>query len=96
MVGAMLGGARAAIDLGEQLALDDNVDLYLSATSFARRPSASKTRTAPRTLQWLMFPRSQTLDAGRRSPYPEPQQLRRSALRSIPICSELARACEHF
>ncbi len=36
MVGAMLGGVRAAIDLSEQLALDDNVDLYLSAKSFAR------------------------------------------------------------
>lgn len=35
MVGAMFGGVRAAIDLGEQLALDDNVDLYISATSFA-------------------------------------------------------------
>ena len=35
MVGAMLGGVRAAIDLGEQLAPDDNLDLYLSAQSFA-------------------------------------------------------------
>lgn len=35
MVGAMLGGVRAAIDLGEQLAPDDNVDLYISAKSFA-------------------------------------------------------------
>lgn len=35
MVGAMLGGVRAAIALGEQLALDDSVDLYLSAKSFA-------------------------------------------------------------
>jgi hypothetical protein len=34
-VGAMLGGVRAAIDLGEQLAPDDNLDLYLSAQSFA-------------------------------------------------------------
>ena len=35
MVGALLGGVRAAIKLGEQLADDDSVDLYLSATSFA-------------------------------------------------------------
>ena len=35
MVGAMLGGVCAAIALGEQLALDDSVDLYLSAKSFA-------------------------------------------------------------
>ena len=35
MVGAMLGGVRAAIDLGEQLAPDDNLDMYVSAQSFA-------------------------------------------------------------
>jgi hypothetical protein len=35
MAGALLGGVRAAIDFGEQLAPDDNVDLYLSAGSFA-------------------------------------------------------------
>lgn len=35
MVGAMLGGVRAAIDLGEQLAADENMDVYLSAGSFA-------------------------------------------------------------
>ena len=35
MVGALLGGVRAAIELGEQLADDDSVELYLSATSFA-------------------------------------------------------------
>ena len=34
MVDAMVGGVRAAIDLGEQLALDDSVDLYMSADSF--------------------------------------------------------------
>jgi len=34
MVGAMLGGVRAAIDLGEQLAPDDNLDMYVSAQSF--------------------------------------------------------------
>jgi hypothetical protein len=34
MVGALIGGVRAAIDLGEQLALDDSVDLYLPAESF--------------------------------------------------------------
>ena len=36
MVGALLGGVRAATELCEQLAVDDSVDLYLSATSFAR------------------------------------------------------------
>ena len=35
MVGAQLGGVQAAIALGEQLAVDDNVDMYLSAQSFA-------------------------------------------------------------
>ncbi len=35
LVGAVLGGVRAAIELGEQLADDDSVYLYLSATSFA-------------------------------------------------------------
>ena len=35
MVGAFPGGVRAAIDLGEQLAPDDNLDMYLSAQSFA-------------------------------------------------------------
>lgn len=35
MVGALVGGVRAAIELGEQLAADDSVDLYLSAKSFA-------------------------------------------------------------
>ena len=35
MVGAMLGGVRAAIDLGEQLAPADNLDMYVSAKSFA-------------------------------------------------------------
>lgn len=35
MVGALRGGVHAAIALGEQLAVDDNVDLYLSAKSFA-------------------------------------------------------------
>ena len=35
MVGAIPGGVRAAIDLGEQLAPDDNLDMYLSAQSFA-------------------------------------------------------------
>jgi hypothetical protein len=34
IVGALLGGVRAAIDLGAELAQDDSVDLYLSATSF--------------------------------------------------------------
>ena len=34
MVGALIGGVRAAIDLGEQLALDDSVDLYLPVKSF--------------------------------------------------------------
>ena len=34
MVGALLGGVRAAIDLGAELAQDDSVDLYLSAKSF--------------------------------------------------------------
>ena len=34
MVGALIGGVRAAIDLGEELALDDIVDLYLPAESF--------------------------------------------------------------
>lgn len=33
-VGALLGGVRAAISFGEQLAPDDNVDLYLPAKSF--------------------------------------------------------------
>ena len=35
MVGALLGGIQAAIDLGEQVTVDDSVDLYLSAKSFA-------------------------------------------------------------
>ena len=35
MVGALIGGVRAAIDLGEHLALDDSVDLYLPAESFS-------------------------------------------------------------
>lgn len=35
LVGALLGGRRAAIDLGEQLAPDDHLDLYMSARSFA-------------------------------------------------------------
>ncbi len=35
MVGALIGGVRAAIDLGEQLALDDSVDLYLPAKLFS-------------------------------------------------------------
>lgn len=35
MVGAMLGGVCAAIDLGEQLAPDDDLDIYVSAQSFA-------------------------------------------------------------
>ena len=35
MVGAKLGGVRAAIDLGEQLAPDDTINIYLSARSFA-------------------------------------------------------------
>ena len=34
MVGALIGGVRAAIDLGEQLAVDDSVNLYLPAKSF--------------------------------------------------------------
>ena len=34
MVGALIGGARAAIEYGEQLALDDSVDLYLPVESF--------------------------------------------------------------
>jgi hypothetical protein len=34
MVGAKLGGVRAAIEFGEQLAADDNLDLYLPAESF--------------------------------------------------------------
>lgn len=34
MVGALRSGARAAIDLGAELAQDDGVDLYLSAKSF--------------------------------------------------------------
>ena len=34
MVGAMLGGVHAAIDLGEQLAPDVNLDMYVSAKSF--------------------------------------------------------------
>jgi excisionase family DNA binding protein len=34
MVAAKLGGVRAAIELGERLALDDNVDMYLPAKSF--------------------------------------------------------------
>ena len=34
LVGALVGGVRAAIELGEQLALDDSADLYLSAASF--------------------------------------------------------------
>jgi excisionase family DNA binding protein len=34
MVGGLLGGVRAAIDLGAELAQDDSVDLYLSAKSF--------------------------------------------------------------
>ena len=32
--GAMVGGVQAAIQLGEQLAPDDSLDLYLSAASF--------------------------------------------------------------
>lgn len=35
MVGALVGGVRAAIDLGEPLALDDSVDLYLPVESFS-------------------------------------------------------------
>ena len=35
MGGALLGGVRAAIDLGEELATADNLDVYLSAQSFA-------------------------------------------------------------
>jgi hypothetical protein len=34
MVGALLSGVRAAINLGAELAQDDGVDLYLSAKSF--------------------------------------------------------------
>lgn len=34
LVGALVGGVRAAIELGEQLAVDDSVDLYLAAASF--------------------------------------------------------------
>ena len=34
MADAMVSGVRAAIELGEQLALDDSVDLYMSADSF--------------------------------------------------------------
>lgn len=34
MVGAILGGTRAAIDLREQLAPDDKLDMYISARSF--------------------------------------------------------------
>jgi hypothetical protein len=34
LVGALVGGVRAAIELGEQLAPDESVDLYLSAASF--------------------------------------------------------------
>lgn len=34
LVGAMVGGVQAAIQLGEQLAPDDSLDLYLSAASF--------------------------------------------------------------
>ncbi len=34
LVGALVGGVRAAIELGEQLSVDDSVDLYLAAASF--------------------------------------------------------------
>ena len=34
MVNVMIGGVHAAVNFDEQLALDANVDLYLSATSF--------------------------------------------------------------
>lgn len=34
LVGALIGRVRAAVELGEQLAIDDSVDLYLSAKSF--------------------------------------------------------------
>jgi hypothetical protein len=34
MIGALIGGVRAAIEYGEHLALDDSVDLYLPAQSF--------------------------------------------------------------
>ena len=34
MVGGMIGGVRAAIAYGEQLSLDDSIDLYLPANSF--------------------------------------------------------------
>ena len=34
MVGALIGGVRAAIEYGEQLALDESVDVYLPAESF--------------------------------------------------------------
>lgn len=34
LVGALVGGVQAAIQLGEQLAPDDSIDLYLAAASF--------------------------------------------------------------
>ena len=34
MLGAMIGGVRAAIAYGEQLSLDDTIDLYLPAKAF--------------------------------------------------------------
>lgn len=34
LVGALLGGVRAAVELGEQLAVDDIVELYISAESY--------------------------------------------------------------
>jgi len=34
LVGAVVGGVQAAIELGEHLAADDHADLYLSAESF--------------------------------------------------------------
>ena len=52
MVGALIGGVRAAIDLGEQLALDDSVDLYLPAESFA--DSTHRARSFPLRLATLL------------------------------------------
>jgi hypothetical protein len=34
LIGAMVGGVRGAVELGEHLAIDDSFDLYLSARSF--------------------------------------------------------------
>jgi hypothetical protein len=66
MIGALIGGVRAAINLGEQLALDDSADFYLTAKSFrgldaqiAFIPDAAG-RVALRVVDdaaWLLIPK---------------------------------------